>query len=68
MKDPYDKMWKEIQKALNQLSNMILWLAKRLLSVNAYMEFVNEFSEEKADKKTDILSALCKEEQHEHNG
>lgn len=63
MKDPYYKTWKEIQRALNQLSSMILWLAKRLLSVDAYMEFVNEFSEEKADKKADILSELCKEEQ-----
>jgi len=67
MNDPYEKMWKEIQKALTKLSNMILWLARRMLSVDAYMEFVNEFSEEKADNKKDILSELCKEENQNHD-
>ena len=54
MNDPYKKFHESIINCLTKLGNMIVWLAKRTLSVRDYMEFVNEFSED--DKDNNPLS------------
>lgn len=49
MEDPYKRVWEDIAKALTKESNMILWLAKRTLTVKEFGEFIDEFSEKKDD-------------------
>lgn len=47
----YQKIFEEIGKALEKQSKMIVWLAERTLSVQEYLELVNEFKDEKEVKK-----------------
>lgn len=49
MKNPYEKLYEAVSKALAKLSNMIVWLAKQTLSVKEFTEFMNEFGEKKDD-------------------
>lgn len=48
-KDPYHKTFKSIEKILVRLSDMIVFVAKRSMSVKEFEEFLHEFSE-KDDK------------------
>ena len=63
MKDPYEKVWENISKSLTKLGNMIVWLAKRTLSVKEYMEFADEFTEKKNDDMESILTELLKDKE-----
>jgi len=45
MKDPYEKVWKEIRKGFDLNLKMIKWIAERTLSVKDYQEFIDEFTE-----------------------
>lgn len=63
MKDPYEKVWENIGKSLTKLSNMINWLAKQTLSVKEYMEFVDEFTENKNNDIKSILTELPKDKE-----
>ena len=50
MNDPYIKVFEDIVKVLNKHSKMIEWIAKRTLSVNDFIEFVNKFAEKQESK------------------
>ena len=55
MTDPYKQVFEDIVKALTNDSNMIVWLAKRLLSVKEFEEFINEFEcKNNDDKKNNV--------------
>ncbi len=45
MKDPYQKVFEDISKALAKHSEMIVWIAKRTLSAKEFSEFIDEFAE-----------------------
>ena len=62
MNDPYRKLFESINKALTKLSNMIVWLAKRTLSVKDFMDFVDEFEEKQSNNK--IIDELLKDKPH----
>lgn len=57
MTDPYQKFYESITKALNKQTEMIVWIAKRVLTAKEFAEFVDEFAE-KPDKKTEVLDAM----------
>ena len=57
MYDPYKRLHEDIVKAISKQTNMIVWLAKRTLSVKDYMDFIEEF-EEKHDNRETIDSLL----------
>ena len=59
MNDPYKRFHEDIVKAISKQTKMIVWLAKRTLSVKEYMDFVNEF-EEKHDNREMVDSLLDK--------
>ena len=65
MNDPYRKVHEDIAMALTKLSNMIVWLAKRTLSVKDYMDFADEFTEEKKNDTDEILSELLSKKERE---
>ena len=46
MNDPYEKLFESISKALIKLSKMIVWIAKRALSVKDFEDFIDAFPEE----------------------
>ena len=60
MKDPYEKAWDAIGKALTTQSKMVLWIAERILSAKEFKEFVDEF-EKKPDNHDELLDFLQKE-------
>ena len=43
MKDPYEKVWDGINKAITGQGKMILWIAERTLSAKDFKEFIDEF-------------------------
>ena len=45
MNDPYMKLFESINKVLTKLAKMIDWIAKRTLSAQDYLKFVDEFAE-----------------------
>lgn len=49
MKDPYQKAFEQMGKVINQIYEMILWIAKRTLSMHEFEEFSKEFSKSKKD-------------------
>ena len=49
MKDPYQKAFEQTWKGINQIYEMILWIAKRTLSMHEFEEFSKEFSGSKKD-------------------
>ena len=51
MDDPYKEVFEAISKTLQKLSNMIVWIAKRTLSVKEYEEFADEFSNKTETKE-----------------
>ena len=55
MKDPYLKLAEDINKAMTKLANMLDWIAKRTLTTKDYLEFVDEFSEERPNVKDELL-------------
>ena len=57
MKDPYEKAWNSIGKALTAHGEMVLWIAERTLSAKEFTEFVNEFAK-KQDNHDEILDIL----------
>ena len=59
MNDPYKRFHEDIVKAISKQTNMIVWLAKRTMSVKDYMDFVEEF-EEKHDNREMIDSLIDK--------
>lgn len=46
MNDPYEMLFKSISKALIKLNKMIVWIAKRALSVKDFEDFIDAFHEE----------------------
>lgn len=44
MKDPYQKAFEQMGKVINQIYEMLLWIAKRTLSAHELEEFSKEFS------------------------
>lgn len=56
MTDPYKKTFEDIAKALIKQSEMIVWVAKRVLSAKDFWEFIAKFSE-KPDK-SEVLESL----------
>lgn len=50
MKDPYEKAFKDVANALMDQGNMILSLARRILPVKEYLDFVSEFSKKEGDQ------------------
>ena len=58
MNDPYQKLYEDIAKALNKHSEMIVWIAKRVLSAKEFSEFIDEFAEE--HNKDEVLDFLKK--------
>ena len=58
MNDPYQKLYENITKAFNKHSEMIVWIAKRVLSANEFSEFIHEFAEE--HNKDEVLDFLKK--------
>lgn len=61
MKDPYEKAWESIGKALSTQSKMVLWIAERTLSAKDFKEFVDEFAKKPEDNHCELLDFLCKE-------
>lgn len=49
MKDPYQKAFEQTGKVINQIYEMLLWIAKRTLSMHEFEEFSKEFSGSKKD-------------------
>jgi hypothetical protein len=49
MKDPYEKAWEIIGKALSTQSKMVLWIAERTLSAKDFKEFLDEFAKKPKD-------------------
>ena len=43
-KESIEKAFKEYAKALNVLSKMVIWLAKRVLPYHVFDDFVEEFN------------------------
>ena len=48
-KDPYQKAFEQIGEIINQMYEMLLWIAKRTLSAHELEEFTKEFSKSKKD-------------------
>ena len=61
MKDPYEKAWESIGKALSTQSMMVLWIAERTLSVKDFKEFVKEFAKNPEDNHDELLDFIRKE-------
>lgn len=55
MKDPYMKLAEDINKTMIKLANMIDFVAKRAMTTKDYLEFVDEFSEERLNVKDELL-------------
>lgn len=55
MKDPYLKLAEDINKTITKLANMIDFVAKRTMTTKDYLEFVDEFSEERPNVKDELL-------------
>lgn len=59
MSDPYRKLYesvsKDINEALTKLANMIDFIAKRTMTTKDYLEFIDEFSEERPNVKDELL-------------
>lgn len=53
MKDPYQKAFEQTGKVINQMYEMLLWIAKRTLSAHEFEEFTKEFSGSKKDGEQD---------------
>ena len=51
MKDQYQKAFEQTGKVINQMYEMLLWIAKRTLSAHELEEFSKEFSESKKDSE-----------------
>lgn len=49
-KDPYERAFKDIEKILNKIFKMVVWLAERTLTTKDYKEFADEFSEPEKQK------------------
>ena len=47
--DPYKVLAESIEKAFAKLADMIVWVAKRTLTVNEFEQFLKEFAEEKQE-------------------
>ena len=62
MKDPYEKAWESIGKALSTQSKMVLWIAERTLSAKDFKEFVDEFSKKSEDNRDELIDFLHKED------
>lgn len=60
MKDPYEKAWESIEKALSTQSKMVLWIVERTLSAKEYMEFVDEFAKKPKDDPDELLDFIRK--------
>ena len=65
MKDPYEKVWEEIEKGFELNTKMISWIAERTLSVKDYKEFIDEFTQkhDNHDNHDELLDFLRKERQ-----
>lgn len=61
MKDPYEKAWEAIEKALTAQSKMVLWIAERTLSAKDFKEFVDEFAKRPEDNHDELLDFLREE-------
>lgn len=57
MKDPYEKAWDAIGKALAAHGKMICWIAERTLSAKDFKEFINEFMKP-SDDDEDLLEFI----------
>ena len=55
MEDPYKKLYEDLSKALTKLADMIVWVAKRTLSVSEFEQLVKEFEEEREKRPIDDL-------------
>ena len=49
MKDPYQKAFEQIGGIINQMYEMLLWIAKRTLTAHELEEFTKEFPKSKKD-------------------
>ena len=58
MKDPYEKAWESISKALSTQSKMVLWIAERTLSAKEFQEFVDEFTKKPEDNYDELLKFM----------
>ena len=58
MNDAYKKLYESIAESLTELSNMIVSLAMRTLSVKDYQDFVDEFTKKKTNKKEALFNDL----------
>lgn len=61
MKDPYEKAWESIGKALSTQSKMVLWIAERTLSAKDFKELIDEFAKKPEDNHDDLLDFIRKE-------
>ena len=61
MKDPYEKVWEAIEKALSAQSKMVLWIAERTLSAKDFKEFIDEFKKKPKDDHDELLDFLREE-------
>lgn len=64
-KDPYERTFKDIVEYINQVVDMVLWIAKRTLTVKDYTEFYEEFSEKERKTPSDELIGMLKEDKKE---
>lgn len=58
MKDPYEKAWESISKALSTQSKMVLWIAERTLTAKDFQEFVDEFAKKPEDNHDELLEFM----------
>lgn len=56
MNNPYLKLAEDLEKAFNKHSEMIVWIAKRVLPAKDYLEFINEFTEK--HDKSEVLDFI----------
>ena len=61
MKDPYEKAWESIIKALSAQSKMVLWIAERTLSAKDFKEFVDEFAKKPKGDPDELLDSIRNE-------
>lgn len=61
MKDPYEKTWKSIGKALSEHLKIILWIAERTLSAKEFKELVDELEKKPEDNHDELIDFILKE-------
>ena len=51
MEDPLKKLYRDIIKNINQLGDMIVWIAERTLTAKEFKEFIDRFSDKPAGER-----------------